>query len=79
MGVFNFSPGEIKKLQKKELSLKFLPMNETVKDKHISYTLHNFNKMAVLQFSKSVKDTDICISIELEKASKPMNEFTCWS
>ena len=74
-GVFNFSSDEIEKLQKNELILKFVPTNDSVKNKNISYTLHNFNKMTVLQFSTSVKDTDISISIELEQISKISNEF----
>ena len=60
------------------MRLMFVPKNNSVKDKQISYTLGNFNKMTVLQFSKSVKDTDIIISIELEPVAESTNEFTIW-
>ena len=77
-GVFNFSSEEIKKLKTNELSLKFVPDNDSVKKKNIVYTLHTFNQMTVLQFSKSVKDTDISISIELVPVPANKNEFTIW-
>eukprot|EP00588_Corethron_pennatum_P032211 CAMPEP_0194341358 /NCGR_PEP_ID=MMETSP0171-20130528/89446_1 /TAXON_ID=218684 /ORGANISM="Corethron pennatum, Strain L29A3" /LENGTH=282 /DNA_ID=CAMNT_0039106673 /DNA_START=40 /DNA_END=884 /DNA_ORIENTATION=+ len=64
-GVFNFTDEEISGLCSNELRLIFVPKNTSVKDKQISYTLGNFNKMTVLQFSKSVKDTNIIIAIEL--------------
>ena len=64
-GVFNFSKEEVEKLNKKEIQLTFTPTDETVKLENLSYSLHSFNKMSVVQFSKSVKDTDISIKIEL--------------
>ena len=77
-GVFNFTDEEISGLGSNKLRLIFVPKNTSVKDKQISYTLGNFNKMTVLQFSKSVKDTDIIISIELEPVAESTNEFTIW-
>ena len=69
-GVFNFSSHQAQKLRDREISLKFSPTNETVKKKQLSYTLEIFNKMSVLQFSRSVRDTDITILIELEPVRK---------
>ena len=77
-GVFNFTADEIRDLGTNKLRLMFVPKNLSVKDKKIAYTLDNFNKMSVLQFSKSVKDTDIIISIELEPVAVASNEFTVW-
>ena len=64
-GVFNFSSEQVQKLIKNEIYLQFSPTNETVKSKKLSYTLDIFNKMSVLEFSKSVRDTDINIVIDL--------------
>ena len=69
-GVFNFSKEDIEKLKTKEIQLKFTPTNDTVKLKSLSYSLHSFNNMRVAQFSKSVKDTNISIKIELESTYK---------
>ena len=69
-GVFNFSKDDSKKLKTKEIQLKFTPTNPTVKLKCLSYSLHTFNNMRVAQFSRSVKDTDISIKIELESMYK---------
>ena len=63
--MFNFSSEQVQKLIDNEIYLKFSPTNETVKSKKLSYTLVIFNKMSVLEFSKSVLDTDINIVIDL--------------
>ena len=77
-GVFNFSHDEIKKLKTSELTLKFVPDNQAVKTKNISYSLRTFNQMTVLQFAKSVKDTDISISINLVPVAKTMSDYNIW-
>ena len=65
-GGFNLSKEDVRKLGPKEIQLTFTPTNETVKLKNLSYSLPSFNNMSVAQFSRSVKDTDISIKIELE-------------
>ena len=77
-GVFNFSLDDTKKLKTNELILKFVPDNESIKNKNILYTIHTFNQMTVLQFSKSVKDTDISISIELVPAAEIRSDYNIW-
>ena len=64
-GVFNFTSEQVQKLIKNEIYLQFSPTNTTVKSKKLSYTLDIFNQMSVLEFSKSVRDTDINIVIDL--------------
>ena len=81
-GVFNFSSHQAQKLRDCEISLKFSPTIETVKKKQLSYTLEIFNKMSVLQFSRSVRDTDITILIELEpvrKLDSTHSPYKIWS
>ena len=83
-GVFNFTKDDVRKLKSNESCLKFSPSSESLHKKNISYSLHNFNKMSVLQFSKSVKDTDICITISIEDVYKTTSNeslpsFKIWS
>ena len=83
-GVFNFTNADVQKLKANESCLKFSPSSESKLNNKICYSLHNFNKMSVLQFSKSVKDTDICITITIEDVYKtPSNEsspsFKIWT
>ena len=83
-GVFNFSKDDVRKLKTKEFSLKFSPTEDSVSKKNISYSLYNFNKMSLLQFSKSVKDTDIFITISIDDVYKTSSNesspsFKIWS
>ena len=83
-GVFNFTKDDVRKLKTKDSSLKFSPTNESISKKKISYSLYNFNKMSLLQFSKSVKDTDIFITISIDDVYKTSSNesspsFKIWS
>ena len=83
-GVFDFNKADVRRLKTNVSCLKFSPSSESKLNKKICYSLHNFNKMSVLQFSKSVKDTDICITITIEDVYKtPSNEssplFKIWN